>query len=71
MTRDQVHNIYAVRVADGQIRQVTDNGRTNVSYSGIDVLPSGTVVYVRHENVEDVVSVVVKREGQSFTERRP
>lgn len=54
MSDSDVHNIYAIRLANGAIRKVTDNGRVNLSYSGLLPFGSGELIFVRHEYIEDV-----------------
>jgi hypothetical protein len=54
MSENGIHNVYAVRLADGAVRRITDNGRENLSYSALQPTASGGLLYARHEYVEDV-----------------
>jgi hypothetical protein len=49
-----LHNLYAVSTADGSTRPLTRNTQEGVSFSGIEPLGDGAVIYARAESRRDI-----------------
>jgi hypothetical protein len=70
MTRagdDGVHNIHALDFRTRRLDRLTDNELQGVSFSGITLLPGGSILFVQHERNESVWFVRI--EGTAITER--
>ena len=44
-----VHNLWEFRLSDGRLRPLTDNPSAQVSFSGLEVLDDGRLVYSEQE----------------------
>jgi Tol biopolymer transport system component len=53
-TEGGVHNIAAVSMADGTVRNVTGNKQPGVSFTGIEPLADGALIFVRAELRQDI-----------------
>lgn len=56
LTRDDegVHNIYGVSLRDGAVTRITTNESPGVSFSGIQPLSAGAIVFAREERKRDI-----------------
>jgi len=48
------HNLFEMSLANGRLRQITDNALPGVTFSGIQPLRSGALVGVRHQRRSDI-----------------
>jgi Tol biopolymer transport system component len=51
---DGSHNLFALNMDDGEVRQLTDNRIPGISFSGVEILPQGRLLYSRIENNENI-----------------
>jgi hypothetical protein len=51
---DGIHNIHAMSLRDGGMRQVTSNQSPGVSFSGIQPLRADAIVFARDERKRDI-----------------
>jgi len=51
---DGAHNLFAMSLADGSMRQVTENDSPGVSFSGVQLSSDDSIVYARDERKRDV-----------------
>ena len=53
-TERHAHNIYALSLARGSVRQLTTNLLRSVTFSGIEPLPDGSVIYAQDDRRQDI-----------------
>lgn len=49
-----VQNLFTISLADGTLRQVTENESPGVSFAGVQPLPDGAIVFARDERKQDI-----------------
>lgn len=56
LTRSEgvIHNLYAVSLATGALRRMTNNQLPAVSFSGVECLPNGRLLCVRDQKRQDI-----------------
>ncbi len=56
MTRAEnlVHNLFSLSLTTGSLQRLTDNQAPNVSYSGVERLPDGTILFAKELKAQDI-----------------
>jgi serine/threonine protein kinase len=55
------HNVSAISIVDGRVRAVTHNNLAGVTFSGIDIVGDGTIVYSREETKQDIWRITFRQ----------
>lgn len=58
---DLVHNLYSLSLRDGNARKLSSNNIPGISFSGLEVAPDGTLLYVLQENNQDLWTIQFPR----------
>ena len=54
---DLIHNLFSLSLADGAVRQLSDNTIPGITFSGLEVAPDGSLLYVRQESNRDIWTI--------------
>jgi hypothetical protein len=56
-----IHNVSAFSIADGRLRPLTHNTLTGVTFSGLEAVPDGTLVFSRQESKQGIWAIRFRR----------